>query len=109
MEVYQRMLVRLERDLSGLPAWRRSEVRFEDLEADPVRALRALYASLDLTFDAEHETRVRSFLDGLRGYRKNSYSLDPEAASLIRERLGVDSGNSRPRVPTAGKVGSACG
>ena len=106
--VYQSMLARLETDLSALPAWRRSEVRFEELEADPMRILRALYASLELTFDAEHETRVRSFLDGLRGYRKNSYSLDPEAASLIRERLGGDPGTAGP-VPAAGKVGSACG
>ena len=109
VEVYQRMLVRLETDLSALPAWRRSEVRFEDLEADPVQALRALYASLDLAFDSEHETRVRSFLNELRGYRKNSYSLDPEVASLIRERLGGDPGDSRARVPAVGKVGSACG
>ena len=108
VEVYQRMLARLETDLAALPAGRRSEVRFEDLEADPVRALRALYASLDLAFDPEHETRVRAFLDGLRGYRKNSYSLDPEVASLIRERLGGDPG-SRPPGPAAGKVGPACG
>ncbi|MHB8835509.1 MAG: sulfotransferase family protein [Candidatus Methylomirabilia bacterium] len=109
VEVYQRMLTRLERDLAALPAGRRSEVRFEDLEADPVRALRGLYAGLDLTFDQEHETRVRAFLDEVRGYRKNSYSLDPAVASLIRERLGGDPGTSRSRVPVAGKVGSTCG
>jgi len=103
------MLARLETDLSALPAHRRSEVRFQDLEADPVRALRTLYAGLGLTFDAEHETRVRSFLDGLRGYRKNSYSLDPEVASLIRERLGGDQRSSRAPVPAAGKIRSACG
>jgi hypothetical protein len=103
------MLARLETDLAALPAWRRSEVRFEDLEADPVQALRVLYAGLDLTFDAEFEPRVRSFLNGLRGYHKNSYSLDPEAAALIRERLGEDPGSSRPDLPAAGKVGSACG
>ena len=88
VEVYRRMLATLETELAALPAGRCAEVRFEDLEADPVRALRALYAGLDLAFDPEHETRVRGFLEGLRTYRKNSYSLDPEVASLIRERLG---------------------
>ena len=92
IEVYQRMLARLEPDLAALPAGRRSEVRFEDLEADPVKSLRSLYADLNLTFDQEHETRVRAFLDGLRGYRKNSYSLAPEVAALIRERLGGGQG-----------------
>jgi hypothetical protein len=84
-------------------------VRFEELESDPVRVLRALYASLDLAFDPEHETRVRAFLEGLRTYRKNSYALDPEVASMIRERLGGDPGQGRSRVPLAERVGSACG
>ena len=50
--------------------------------------LRALYASLDVAFDPEHEVRVPGVPRRLRGYRKNRYSLDPEVASLIRERLG---------------------
>jgi hypothetical protein len=109
VEVYESMLVRLETDLAALPAARRSEVRFEDLEADPVRVLRALYASLDLTFDAQHETRVRAFLDELRGYRKNSYSLDPKVESLIRERLIGEPADGRSYAPAAERVGSACG
>jgi len=109
VDVYQNMLARLEKDLAALPGGRRLEVRFENLEADPVRTLRELYAGLDLSFDLEHEMRVRAFLDELRGYRKNSYSLDPAAAALIRERLGGDHGNSRSAVPAAERVGSACG
>jgi len=109
VEVYQRMLARLEPELAALPAGRRSEVRFEDLEANPVQTLRTLYASLDLVFDQEHELRVRVFLDKLRGYRKNSYALNPAVKSLIRERLGGDPGTSRSGVPAAGRVGSSCG
>jgi len=109
VEVYRRMLATLETDIAALPSGRCAEVGFEDLEADPVRALRTLYAGLDLPFDPEHELRVRNFLEGLRTYRKNSYSLDPEVASLIQERLGGEPGQGRPRVPVAEEVGSACG
>ena len=109
VEVYRRMLAALEADSAALPAGRCAEVGFEDLEADPVRALRTLYAGLDLDFDAEHESRVRDFLAGLRTYRKNRYALDPEVASMIRERLGGGPGPGHFRVPVAGRVGSACG
>lgn len=88
VDVYQSMLARLEADIAALPAGQCSEVRFEDLEADPVRSLRSLYADLDLAFEPGHETRVQAFLDELRGYRKNSYTLNPDVAALIRARVG---------------------
>jgi len=103
------MMARLEPDLAALPAGRRSEVRYEDLEADTVKTLRAHNADLDLTLDREHETRVRAFLEELRGYRRNRYSLAPEVESLIRERLGGYQGINGTRVPAAGRVGSECG
>ncbi len=105
VEVYRTMLAKLETDLAALPAERRSEVWFADLEADPVRSLRALYADLGLAFDPEHETRVRAFLEEVRGYRKNTYSLDPAMESLIRERLGGDPGYDRSSLLTAERVG----
>jgi hypothetical protein len=106
---YLRMMALLEPEIAALPAGRRSEVRFEDLEADPVGTLRSSYADLGLALSPEHETRVRTFLDNVRSYRKNSYSLDPEVESLIRERLGGDAGQCWSRVPGAGRVGAACG
>jgi len=108
VEVYLTMLATLETDLAALPAGRCVNVDFSDLEANPLHTLRSLYAGLDIPFEPEHESRVRTFLDGLRAYRKNSYSLDPEVASMIRERLG---GGARPRrshPPVAMEVGSAC-
>lgn len=89
VEVYRRMLARLEPDLAALPSGRRAEVRFEELEADPVRVLRSLYVDLGLDFEPGHETRVREFLGTVRGYRKNRYAANPEEESLIRERLGA--------------------
>jgi len=107
VEVYRRMLARLEPEFAALPAGRRAEVRFEELESDPVRVLRALYASLDLAFDPEHETRVRAFLGTVRGYRKNRYATNPEQESLIRERLGADSGTGQSPAPAAARAGRA--
>ena len=106
---YQRLLALLEPEFAALPAGRRTEVRFEDLEANPVETLRALYAGLALAFDPEHEIRVRAFLGKVRSYRKNRYSLDPEAESLIRERLCGNADHAWPRVQDAGRVGAACG
>jgi hypothetical protein len=105
VDVYQTMATRLEADIAALPAGQCAEIRFEDLEADPLRSLRSLYAELELAFEPEHETRVRAFLEGLRDYRKNSYTLNPEVASLIRTRLGGDADADRSRLTLAGRVG----
>ncbi len=107
VEVYGRMLARLEPEFAALPAGRRADVQFEELEADPVRVLRGLYADLDLEFDPEYERRVRAFLGTVRGYRKNRYATNPEQESLIRERLGGDAGAGRPSEPATERVGQA--
>jgi hypothetical protein len=105
VEVYRRMLTTLETDLAALPAGGFAEVDFAQLEADPLRTLRGLYAQLDLPFEPEHEPRVRTFLEGLRAYRKNRYSLDPQVAAMIRERLG-GGGVARPADEVAAVGGS---
>lgn len=109
IEVYRSMLARLEADTAALPAERCAEVRFEQLEADPVSTLRSLYARLGLTFGDTHQARVRDFLLAVRGYRKNSYPLDPGTEALIRERLGGGAGCERSGVRAAAGGRPACG
>lgn len=48
-----------------------AEVRFEDLERDPVSQLRSIYAELDLFDFQAVEPALRRYVESTRGYRKN--------------------------------------
>jgi hypothetical protein len=73
-EVYDRFFE--ERAL--IPKGRFYEVRFEELERDPVGQVREIYAALGLPDFEELQPALRRYLDGLAGYRKNEFAELPE-------------------------------
>jgi len=70
----------------GLPDDRVAEVRFEDLERDPVGEVRRLYARLGLEFSERFARRLERYLEGVAGYRKNRFKplSDEEQAAVAR-------------------------
>lgn len=62
-----------------LPESRFCEVRFDDLERDPVGQVRRIYEQLDLgRFDA-FQPKLRAYADSLVTYQKNDFSPLPES------------------------------
>jgi hypothetical protein len=61
-------------DKALIPPGRLHEVRFEDLESDPVGEMRRLYEALGLPDFGEVEPAVRSYVGTLLGYRKNPHA-----------------------------------
>ncbi|MCX6333384.1 MAG: sulfotransferase [Bacteroidia bacterium] len=64
-----------------------AEIRFEDLEKDPVNELKRVYAELDLTFSSEHEKSIIQFMEGKKNYRKNIFNLSDNQKSSINKIL----------------------
>lgn len=65
-------------DLALVPAGQFHEVRYEDLEREPVVVLRSTYDALGLGDFARAEPAVRAYLDTLQGYEKNRFApLEP--------------------------------
>lgn len=60
------------------------EIRFSDLEADPVGQLRGLYSGLDLPAFAHMEPPLRRYVDSVASYKKNEFQ---ELPADLRERL----------------------
>ena len=60
------------------------EVRFEDLEQDPIGQMREVYRSLGLPNFGEVEPALRLYLGTLSGYRKNEHA---ELSTATRERI----------------------
>jgi len=60
------------------------ELAFEELERDPVDQVRRLYQALDLPAFSQVEPKLRTYVDSLKGYRKNEFSDLPDA---LQKRL----------------------
>ena len=69
-------------DLPLVPAGRFCEVRFTDLEREPVTQVERIYAELGLPDFAAARPAVQDYVETLRGYRKNEYPPLPDRLRL---------------------------
>jgi hypothetical protein len=76
----------LQSDSAELPANSFLEVRFEDLEANPLAELKKIYQTLDLSDFERAYFHFEAYLAGLRGYRKNQDEYDSEAIQMVESR-----------------------
>jgi hypothetical protein len=85
LAMFERLFAAYGRDRFLIPAGRRAEIRYEDLTADPIAALRGVYRDLGLDFTAA-EPAVAAWLDGRQGYRRNLYDRSPDGVAAVAER-----------------------
>lgn len=84
LQSYPRLMNTLLADAAKLPASRFVEVRFEDLENDPLGETERIYRTLDLPGFEQARPRFEAYLTGVRSYRKNRYRFDPETIRLVQ-------------------------
>jgi len=83
---YCQMMDLYERDKGLIPSGALHEMKFEDLEQDPLGVLRDMYQKLDLPGFSEFEPRVIEYLSSIEGYEKNNYSLDEATRAKVYRR-----------------------
>ena len=71
-----------------IPPGNFAEIRFSDLECDPIGEMRRLYDELGLPGFEATEPALRRHIAGQADYRKNSFRLAPEERARITERWG---------------------
>jgi len=72
-------------DRALIPAGNLAEVRYEDLEQQPLVELERLYAELALPGWEEAHPSIRDYLQTLSGYQKNRLALAPAALDRITQ------------------------
>jgi len=63
------------------------EIRFEDLERNPIGTLREIYEALDLPDFGVTEDKVLNYLDSIADYKKNKHDALPHA---LREQIAKE-------------------
>ncbi len=88
LATFTHMHDRLEATRSLVASQRFYELRYEDLIANPVGQMRALYAHLNLGGFEAYLPRLEAYLAANTGYETNRYQLTPEQHAEITRRWG---------------------
>lgn len=84
LQRYQTMYDAFFEDQHRIPDSRYCEVRFEDLERDPVQVMRGIYDRLSLANFETFEPKLKSYVDSLAGYQKNDLeTLDERSRQRV--------------------------
>ena len=85
---YETCIRTYEATKSLIPEGNLHEVRFEDLEIDPLGEVAQTYKALGLTSWSSVEPLIKAELPKLTAYKKNSFSMDHVSMRKVYDRLG---------------------
>lgn len=86
--MYREVMTKYLRDREHIPAGQLAEVRYEDLERDPLGELARLYGELDLPDWRQAEPAVSTYLQGLSDYQKNRLPMAQADIDRVVEHWG---------------------
>ena len=84
---FGKFINKLQNDLYNLPMKMWCEVKFEDLDQNPQAEIRKIYNHFGWQFSDVFEEKLKSFLVGLKDYKKNSYSITDNDKHQIQQLL----------------------
>ncbi len=84
---YKEMYEAFFGELQLIPPGQFHEIRFEDLEQDPIRVVESTYEALQLPDFAVSETAVRTYVNSVSGYQKNTH---PDLSGSLRVRIASE-------------------
>jgi hypothetical protein len=85
---FERMVAQFYEDQPRVPAGQVTEVRFEDLERDPMAELERIYADVHLEGFEAVRPPMQRYVDSLAGYQKNRYDFEDEVVRRVQDRWG---------------------
>ncbi|MFQ5562213.1 MAG: sulfotransferase [Parvularculaceae bacterium] len=88
LSVYDRMMRAYEQDSKGLGEDVLVELRYDDLDAEPMAAVERVYSALSLPgFDAARP-KFEAYLASVKSFEKNKFAYSDEAAAKVESRWG---------------------
>ena len=95
---YAAMMRQYMKDRESIPSGHLAEIRFEDLEKNPMPELERLYAELELPGWERARKPIADYLRSLSGYRRNVHRIDAETVEAVNREWGfaVEAWGYRP-------------
>ena len=88
VDAFAAIMRRFIEDVRHIPEGNYVELKFENLESDPLGELERVYRDLDVTGWGAAKQAVSDYLDTVSDYKKNVYTPSREVIDLLRDRWG---------------------
>jgi omega-hydroxy-beta-dihydromenaquinone-9 sulfotransferase len=85
---YVELFSLFERDRGLIPEGSLYEMKFEDLEAEPIETLRGMYHGLGISGFKPFEERLNGYMKSIGGYEKNSYHMSEADREKVKRAWG---------------------
>ena len=86
LDWYVEMFELFERDRDLIPEGALHELKYEELEEEPLRELEKIYSTLNLPDFQDFCEQADAYLQRVKSYKKNVFSLDDESKTLVNSR-----------------------
>jgi hypothetical protein len=83
--MYQQMMEQFFSEKNYLPQENFIEIKFEDLEANPMKEIKRIYTKLNLPGLTEAEADFQAYIASQKHYRKNKYLLTQEMIETVNQ------------------------
>jgi hypothetical protein len=88
MVSFAQLMQKFLEDRALIPEGNLVEIKFENLEVEPIAQLKEIYQALNLPDFAEAKPAVYDYLDSIEGYQKNRYDLNDEIIAKVNSHWG---------------------
>ena len=86
--VYDRMMHAYEKDAAEIPSSQLVELRYDELDADPIKAIEKCYTGLGIEGFEQSKPDFGDYLTSVKSFQKNKFGYDPDVADRVEKRLG---------------------
>jgi hypothetical protein len=83
LETYPKIMSKLLEETADLPPSQFVELRYEDLEQDPLPQIKRIYSQLEIEGFEEALPRLEAYLKTVSDYKKNKFDVPQETTSRI--------------------------
>lgn len=89
LRIHREMLESYQRDKALIPTDSIIEIKYEEFVNDPESGLKSIYSRLDLGGFDEVSPVIKDYLDSIKGYTPNKFSLDQKSLDAVNDQLGL--------------------
>jgi hypothetical protein len=86
LSTYEQLYDRYHDEKINIPEKNLIEIKFEEIEKDPVKSLEKIYTYLGINGFDVMLPYVQSYQESVRGYKKNKFDLSPNIKSIVHRR-----------------------
>jgi hypothetical protein len=86
-EIYKNIIDTIRKEFSTLDKGQFVNIKYEDLDKNPIDSMKYIYQQLGLTFTPSYEENLTKYCIELKKYKKNKFNISDVESKQIKDIL----------------------